>query len=266
MRVFIGCMSLFLAAGQGAAQEQEIVGFLQPYRSIELTFPESGILSELLVKDGQKVSRGMRLASLDNRVLDAAIAVAKARSTSKAAISMARITFEDKQARLHNIKRLYADGNAHQDEVFNAQVETDLADARWQEAREQQQIAQLEYQRILAQRERRWLTSPIDGRVAKVNRDIGEAVNPSEGAVIQLVQLNVLKLVVHIDELSSKNIKPGDRFTAWIGSHPEPVSLAAEKVAVLIDPSSGTVETHLLLDNRSSRFNSGQRVRLQLGG
>ena len=56
----------------------EYEGFTEPDRKITIAPPEAGVLESIAVKEGDKVKTGQVLASLENRVFRASLAVAKA--------------------------------------------------------------------------------------------------------------------------------------------------------------------------------------------
>src|SRR5688500_16968930 len=52
-------------------------GTLQPERSVELAFGSSGVVSAVLVKEGQTVSQNEELARLDQRSLEIEVTIAQ---------------------------------------------------------------------------------------------------------------------------------------------------------------------------------------------
>jgi membrane fusion protein, multidrug efflux system len=79
-----------------------------------LSFKTSGIITSILVEEGQTVSRGQLLATLDQTEIDAQV------SQSKNGLDKARRDFE-------RVKRLYADSAATLEQFQNVQTAYDVA-------------------------------------------------------------------------------------------------------------------------------------------
>ena len=57
--------------------DDTILGYTEPSRAAEVAFPESGVLAELSVAEGDVVKKGAKLAGLDTRVLSYDLTIAK---------------------------------------------------------------------------------------------------------------------------------------------------------------------------------------------
>ena len=74
--LLFGC---FVAGGLPShAQASAVDGIAEPYRQINIGAPEPGILTVIKAREGDSVTHGQEVASLDIDVLEAAREVAKA--------------------------------------------------------------------------------------------------------------------------------------------------------------------------------------------
>lgn len=245
------------------SQDDEIVGFLEPYIRVGLGFSEAGAIGAVHVREGQSVNKGDILAELDNRVLDASIAIARARSESEVEVRLAEINLEDRVTRHQQLERLRQNGNAREDEVVRAALERETAEYEVRAAVERRRIAQLDYQRILAQRNQRRIVSPINGIVIGVEKQVGETVNAVDSPAILVAQLSILKLVFRIDEVKARGLQHALPLSILVSGNDRPVVGAVEYVSPVMDARSGTVEVWAVIDNQSGSHKSGQRASVQ---
>lgn len=124
-------------------------GTLAPAVDKTLDFSSSGVVTAVLVEEGQTVSKGEKLATIDSASLAADVAQAKA-------------SVADKQAKV--------DDDADNEDATDAQVEADQAAL----TAAQNQLTSAK--KALAGAT---LTSPIDGVVASVGLTVGESVSGS---------------------------------------------------------------------------------------
>lgn len=60
------------------AAEPPTLGYIEPYHIVTVSAAESGIVAEMLVKEGDAVKKGQVLARLDTAVLAAELEIARA--------------------------------------------------------------------------------------------------------------------------------------------------------------------------------------------
>lgn len=259
--VLLVAASLLLLA-QAAADDEAAIGFLAPYEQVGLGFAESGVIGELRVREGQRVKAGERLASLDNRVIDAAVAIARAQGESDIGLRQAEITLADRRTRHEQLERLRSSGNAREDEVARAALEASIAAVDLEAARHRQAVQQLEYRRMLAQREQRRIASPLDGVVVKVNAKPGETYRVNDEPLIEIVQLDRLLLALDVDEATAARLAGAGRTLLRVDGVEAPVEAVVEFVSPVMDPRSGTFAAKLVVENPQYVLRSGVRAAL----
>ncbi|GJL80450.1 MAG: hemolysin D [marine bacterium B5-7] len=268
MIVLLLCLVIFGLFNDVQAQSidngSKDVGFLEPYRRVQLGFPESGVIGIMKVREGQQINEGEELASLDNRVLNAAIAIAKAQSDSTVDIRLAEITLADRRDRLSQLEKLHRNGNARMDEVTKAALDVSVAEAELDAARHRHSISQLEYRHILAKRGQRRIVSPLKGVVIRVDKHVGETVDITDDPIIEVVQLDILKLRLQVAQAHTHGIKRTSKVALTIAGVNSPVTAVVEYISPVMDPRSATVEVHMVIDNRQGQYRSGQRAMVQL--
>ncbi|MEM7697520.1 MAG: efflux RND transporter periplasmic adaptor subunit [Verrucomicrobiota bacterium] len=276
--VFTSAAFLFGAIAQ-ENQSLTMLGYLRPVRNIDMNFAEAGVVGEIHVREGDTVSEGDPLVSLDNRVLLAQIEIARVQAASEAGIKVAQAELNEASDRLSKLYRLKRSGTAHDSEVSRAVASQQMAEGRLSIAEEQKQIAGFQLQEIEAQIERRILRSPIEGVVLEINLDVSEAVTTQGGAeksefVAKVARIDQLEFVVFIPSDSADGLQVGQMHPVKVlsqsslqrGIDGEGVVTEGriDFISPVIDPSSETVRTRLIIDNEEGQFKSGAHALLIL--
>jgi len=242
----------------------DVDGFIEPYRTTNVSAAEQGIVTEMLVKEGDTVHQGQLLATLDVDVLEATKEVAKANKDSLGRINSAVAALALKNERYDKLKELQAEGHAHPEEVLRAETEVKIAEAELLAAKEDQNIKGLEYSRIETQIERRKIVSPIDGFVAKVHKEVSEYVAATDPAVITIVQCNRLKVVFPVPAKDASHFSVGQKVTVHLSEGGESCEGQIEAVSPVTDPESGTVRVKVVLKNSEGHYRSGMACSLTI--
>lgn len=258
-----------------AEKEIKVLGYLEPYRSIDMNASEAGVIGKILVSEGETVVEAQELLSLDNSVLEAQLAIAKVQAASEAAIIVANADLSVSKERYSKLDKLKRSGTAHSGEVSRAEADMKKAEAQLSIANEEKKIAGFRVQEIDAQIARRVLRSPINGVVLEINREIAEsATSPQEGAqnrpLVQVAQIDRLKLVIHVPSVYALELEVGKVLPVRVlrqsslsldrGEAAVTTTGTIEFVSPAIDPSSETLRTRLVLDNRGGRLQSGSHA------
>ena len=123
------------------AEPKTVLGYLEPYQSIEMNVSEVGIIGEIHVREGDRVSEGQSLLSLDNSVLEAQLAIATIQSESTASIIVADADLGVAKERYQKLSKPKSSGTAHSGEVARAEAEVKKAEGQLSIANEEKKIA-----------------------------------------------------------------------------------------------------------------------------
>jgi RND family efflux transporter MFP subunit len=249
-----------------AVADESVIGVTEPEENIELTFPEAGVIRKIEVKEGDAISRDQLLAQLDSRVLESQLKIARMKAESSAAIQSANATLEMRRHRLEQLQKLAASQSANADELARAKAEYEIAQADLQLANEAAAEHALEAQQIEAQIEQRTLRSPFDGVVARIHESVGASVSPNQGTVIQLVRLEHLDLILHLDHRRLDTLSPGQVVKVEALDRPVTGEATVDFISPIIESSSGTVRVRLSLENQKGDHRSGVKYRVLLPG
>ena len=241
------------------ARLESAVGTVQSLQSDLLRSQTDGVLTRVLVREGQGVQRGQLLAQIDDRQQRAALAQAQAtRERDEANLRIAQLNLNRDQNLLT--------GEAIAGEVVDEQralVEQLRATVSADVAAIQAAQVQLSYTRIV---------SPVTGRVGMRRVDAGNVVHASDATgLFTVVQIDPISVTFSLPQQDLASVQP-------LLAHPERahVDVLDRDAGVLlangelmafdnqIDSASGTFQLRALMDNRGGTLWQGEFVTVNL--
>jgi macrolide-specific efflux system membrane fusion protein len=245
----------------------------------EVPAQESGVVTAVAVREGQRVKRGQLLTQIDDQVprlaADAATSqyeIARAKASNDVKIRFAKKALQVAEAELRrsmeSIERFPKSVSQSQLDVEELTVQKNRLEA--EQAEHEQQIAALEMnakknELAAAQAEvtRRRIVAPFDGVIVQVYVRQGEWVKPGQQAL----------RIVNVDRLKAEGFIPADQATADLAG--KPVRLSVEQgrerdvfpgiivfVSPEVDPITGQVRVWAEIDNRGGKLRPGQPARM----
>jgi RND family efflux transporter MFP subunit len=252
----IGCSGI-----APAAAEQSFDCVIDPSEVVKLGSPLTGVLSEVMVKRGDQVTKGQPVAALESTIEVATVKLNRFRaaSTEKIDTQEARLKLAQSKVQRYSSQRGLA---ISQDSFESAQTDVVLAEQNLAGFRQDRQQAELELERSQAALEQRTIRSTIDGIVTEKKLSAGEFVN-QEGYVVALARLDPLFVEVYLPVIYYKQVRVG--MQAKVRPAPPIEETYTATVAVVdrvFDPASGTFGVRLTLPNANNALPGGQRCKV----
>jgi RND family efflux transporter MFP subunit len=239
-------------------------GFTEPFRKIEVAAAEPGTVAQLLVHEGDRVSKGQALATLDDDVLVVSREIAAANAQAQGKLDSALAERELRKTRLQRLEPLRAAGHASQEEIDRALADLAVAEANVQTAREQHQLDGLECKKIEAMIQHRTIRSPIDGYVLKIQKEEREFVSVNSASVATVVQLDPLRVVFSLPTAFAAKVGVGSGVDLELPESGAKLRGKVELVAPVTEAESGTVRVKVLIDNAQGTYRCGVRCLLNV--
>lgn len=254
-------------------------GTVQPTASAVLGSKLLATLTALHVKEGDRVSQGALLATLDARDLDAQAARARAglseagqgEAAADAAIAQAEAQFELAEKTRRRIAALHADGSASDQDWNEAESRYRVAQAALAQAREQgsasrSRLAEAQSGLGLALTNASYaeLRAPFDGLVTKKWLDAGTLATP--GAPVLQVDRLPFRLELPVDERLAASLRPGADVPVTLDALGATLDGHLSEVLPSVDPVSRTALVRVQLpDDPRLRPGMDGRARFALG-
>ncbi|MES2890211.1 MAG: efflux RND transporter periplasmic adaptor subunit [Pseudomonadota bacterium] len=264
VRAAAGLLLMAAATWWGsAAQAQSLGCLIEPERVMDLGSPVIGVVQEVVVERGQSVKKGEVIARLHSDVERQSLALARARADARAQLSAAQATLVLTRRKHERIQSLVAQNFMSAQASDQSGAEAEVAERNVGQLREQQQLAEREWQVAQAQLALRVVRSPIDGVVVEKYLSAGERVDDKP-----------IVRVAAIDQLRVEAVFPSAmyaRLAVGMAATVKPELLGAEarvasvtSIDRVLDAASNTFRVRLRLDNVDQRLPAGVRCTVAL--
>jgi RND family efflux transporter MFP subunit len=231
--------------------------FTEPVERSIAASPEVGIIAESFVKEGDRVRVGDPLASINHDVLRASLDIAISRAESTSRIDAATSQMELIKSQLEAIQSLVKGGHTNKFEVEQKQAEYENAYAEYRAADDELKLAGLEVKRIQAQINDRIISSPIDGIVIELHKQLGENISNNEPQYATVVCVEELKARFYLSSKTLIETKVGDKVSVFIGHDRTAKPAVVTFVSPVIDPDSGLGRLDVRIQNEDLQVQSG---------
>lgn len=260
-------VSVMTMASQSVPFSIELPATLSGAKEVEIRAQVSGILQTRNFSEGDKVTAGQSLFSLDAKTYAAAM------EKSKADLNAAIVRLEQAQREVNRIKPLRAQNSISQRELDNAisSVDINYADVKSMQANLEQAKLRLDYTKV---------TSPVTGIVGRELVSEGTYVSGPEVLLTQLTQIDPIRVRFGLSEreqLQMRNDSAAGSLTLPIEGHWKTrVKLFDDSFHsevgevnfsdIRINAQTGTSELQAIMPNPNFSLRPGQFVRIVLEG
>ena len=245
------------------SQRLTVVGNLIGAATVETVPKVSGRLEAVSVRMGDRVSRGQRLAKIEDRELLEQIKQAKASfDVTAATIRQREADLRLAQTNLERSRSLY------ERELIPKQTFDDT-DARYQAALAQLDLAKAQYAQSQARLDEldinlanTVITSPVNGFIGKRTLDPGAWVTPNS-VFLSVVDISVVRIVADVVERDLRRISQGLRADVEVDAYPgETFTGRVAQVAPVLDPATRTAQIEIEIANSTFRLKPGMYARV----
>lgn len=241
-----------------------VVGNLIGALTVEAVPKAAGRLEAVNVKMGDRVSRGQRLAKLDDREIIEQVKQAKASfDVSAATIRQREADLKLAQTNLDRSRSLY------ERQLIPRQTFDDT-DARYQAALAALDLARAQYAQAQARLgelninlANTVITSPVSGFVGRRALDPGGWVTPNTTTFISVVDISTVRLVANIVEKDLRRITQGMKADVAVDAYPgEKFAGRIAQVAPVLDPATRTAQIEVEVPNPNARLKPGMYAKV----
>ncbi len=282
MKHVISILFLFsFVCGQCDAQSYSAkskIATLQLIDNVSVASRDTGIVVKVLVKPGQKVKRGQTLVRLDHKIADADVeaakheaAIAKIDMENKVDLEYAKKSAAVNQVilqRARDANREY-ENSISQTEIDQLRLESNRSELSIEQAklmeqsrRETSALRNAMLRSAKLRRQYRDIKSPIDGQVADVIPDVGEAVSAAQ-PVVRVINPRRLRVFATFDSKFILKIKRNhqcrfrisDRYD--LPKNQRTLKATITWISLEADPQRRQFVVHAEIDNKNGIYRSG---------
>jgi len=235
----------------------EVSGNLETPRKVDLSFGTSGMVKEITVKEGDRVTKGQELAKLDVPYLEASAEIAELNLrqtiypyyhyTHLSDLPGTWLALANARDDLEQAQKLLEEGKTEEAQSLLEAVDQNLSTA---EDRSNAtawslpfavKLAELQYDQAKAELDKATITAPFDGIIANIYITEGQQLSTMNYAnpAICLIDPSEIKLTGVIDEIDVSKVKLGQEALITLDALP---GKEVEGRVTFISPAS-TIET-----------------------
>jgi multidrug efflux pump subunit AcrA (membrane-fusion protein) len=265
---------------KSAIDVQSVV--LRLLEEAEVPAQEAGVITNVAVREGQRVKQGELLTQIDDQVAKLAAEatkakydIAKAKATNDVRLRFAQKSTEVSQAELRrsteSIERFAKSVSQSQLDVEKLTVQKNQLEG--EQATQEQLVATLEMRQqecelnaARTQIARRRVVAPFDGVIVQIYARKGEWAEPGQKA-LRIVNVDRLKAEGFIRAEDAKENVVGRAIRLVIEPGGEQNTFAGKIIFVSpeVDPITGQVRIWAEIDNRDGRLRPGQQAKMVVG-
>jgi HlyD family secretion protein len=241
----------------------EVVGNLIGAATVEAVAKVSGRLDDVFVRLGDGVSKGQKLAKVEDRELLEQIKQADASyEVAQATIRQREADLRLAQTNLDRAKNLY-------ERQLIPKQNYDDADARYAASVAQLDLAKAQFTQSQARLDElkinlanTTILSPVSGFVGRRSLDPGAWVTPNS-SFISLVDIRMVRLVANIVEKELRRIRQGMIAEVEVDAFPgEKFKGSIAHVAPILDPATRTAQIEVEIQNPQFRLKPGMYAKV----
>ena len=239
-----------------------IEGFSQPRRVSEVATAATGIIGELIAREGEPIQEGDCLLKIDDRIQQKLLKIADINRHSHGELDAAKSELRGVERRLKIIETLVKHGSATPEELLRIQSEYELAQANVRTMKEKLILREAEYERLVVESQNYCVAAPFDGVLVEFTKQRGEYVGPVDPMVCVVAELSTLSVNFLVPRQQ--------RFALELYDEVEILFLEADKnvsgtVAYISPYPNGETNTYTVkvhVPNLAGKLNAGERCQL----
>lgn len=273
-------VTIMEATTESYSNDIEISGNVKPAQLIKQGFKVAGVINNVYVKEGDNISEGQTLVSLNPHDYELGVIAAQSQYDSlnlelnskiQSAVNQAEANVDFIRTQLDRVRRLHEKGAVATKTVEELEVALVVAENKLQEALDAKdtsvsQLRQAEAALELAQSrlDDTTLQSPINGTIVKQIAEIGETMAPGY-PVFVLGRLDTLEVEVGIPDRLVDHVKKGEKVKMFIHGVDKEVEGVISNIDTTADIETRTFGVKIDIDNPEGDIKPGMIANVVIG-
>ncbi|MEW8974418.1 MAG: efflux RND transporter periplasmic adaptor subunit [Tissierellaceae bacterium] len=273
-------VTIMEATTESYSNDIEISGNVKPAQLIKQGFKVAGVINNVYVKEGDNISEGQTLVSLNPHDYELGVIAAQSQYDSlnlelnskiQSAVNQAEANVDFIRTQLDRVRRLHEKGAVATKTVEELEVALVVAENKLQEALDAKdtsvsQLRQAEAALELAQSRLNdtTLQSPINGTIVKQIAEIGETMAPGY-PVFVLGRLDTLEVEVGIPDRLVEHVKKGEKVKMFIHGVDKEVEGVISNIDTTADVETRTFGVKIDIENPEGDIKPGMIANVVIG-
>jgi RND family efflux transporter MFP subunit len=249
-------------AGQGMTV-LNASGYIEPRRRATIAAKITGRVKEMLVEEGQAVTKGQVLARLDSADTKARFNSAKAElGVTLARIPELDVGLKDAERNLSRISELFKRDVASRKDLDKAEIAVERVKAQLARSREEVRASEARLKVAGQALENCTIRSPFAGTVVSKDAQVGEMVSPvsagggyTRTGIATIVDMDSLEIEVDVNESYIAGVTVGQKVMAALDAYPQgKIPASVRTVIPTADRQKATVKVRIAFDKLDPRI------------
>jgi RND family efflux transporter MFP subunit len=251
------------AKRQSLAQQITVVGNLIGEATVSVVPRAAGRLESVSVKMGDRVSRGQKIAQIENQdILEQVKQAEAAQQVSQATIRQREADLQLAQTNAERSRNLYERQLLPKQTLDDTESRYQSAIAQLDLARAQSNQTKARIDELRINLGNTAIVSPVNGFVSKRSIDPG-AFASQNAPVVDVVDISRVRLTASIVEKDLKQLQVGDPTRVEVDAYPGEVFTGRiARVSPVLDPSTRTAPIEIEIPNGDFRLKPGMYARV----
>ncbi len=246
-------MILLLGGPATIWADDPISAITMPVEDVTLSFVQAGRVAKIHVKEGDQVQPGQLLIQLDDTAEQTQLRMLKEQSEDMTDIQGRKALLEQKKVYLERLQWAAGRGSATEMEVKDAKLDVQIAEFSLKKAEFEHEQNVRKYEEAKIRLDNMSLKSPIQGRVEKIEVNVGESIDGLAKA-LRVVKTNPLWIDVHRPLEKHKPLKLGQTVKVTFPSNEKSsVNGKIIFIATVADAASATLRVRIEVPNKINR-------------
>ena len=263
----MGPMTVEIATvARGAvAQQLVVVGNLIGDTTVSVVPRVAGRMQEIYVRLGDQVSRGQRIAKIEDFELQEQIKQQEAaQEVSQATIRQREADLQLAETNAERSRNLFARQLLPKQTLDDTEARYQAAQAQLDLARAQSTQSNARLEELRINMTNTVIVSPVNGFIARRSADPGAFVGQN-APVVEVVDIGRVRLVANIVEKDLSQIQAGDDTRVEVDAYPgEVFSGRIARVSPVLDPATRTASMEIEIPNPGFRLKPGMYARVSI--
>jgi RND family efflux transporter MFP subunit len=237
--ILLAVVALSQAQAVDASATELFEGLVTPEGQVALAAPSEGLVTKVLVREGDRVESGAAIAEL-------------ASEEEKIRLRLAELQSRKLAEDASSVQRLYEEKAASRDDYTRAMLAAEQAAA--------------ERDLMSIRLKDRTVVSPQGGHVLRLHKDAGESVRKLE-TFADIVSLDRVKITAYVPARHLGRIARGSAVKVHVGDgDPTALDGVVDLADPVLDPGGEVFRMQVLVEQPGERLRAGTRVQVEVSG
>lgn len=215
----------------------ELQGSVETRKNVVLNAEMGGVLQQIYVNEGQKVSQGQTLAKIDDGGLSQQLAQMEIQ------LDLAKTTFE------------------RQERLWNQQIGSEMQYLQAKSSYEGQVNA---VKQMKSQLSKSVVTAPFSGVIDEIITEEGNVVSPGQTPILRLVNLDDMYIKADIPENYITNVTQGKPVEVTFPVLGETIQTEVKQTGSYINPNNRTFNAEIAVPNKTKNIKPNLTARVRI--